>query len=397
MRNHIYNVYHLRDPQRGTWGLSGSYHSDDQTPPTVLSDYFGHLSGIDKDPKKMEALQGSPYFRIASRQELADGHHTDLLPVSTKAKGAPASKGDADFDLYHPIMGPVPVPLSIKQGRYYLNNEALTHQEVGALNDHLKSGQATVRYRKTPESAVQKMEQAFATLMKADPHLNEAVLHLNEAVKNGHIKPEMAKKLIDELYTDPMVPSIGNRRAHEDFLTRPKEGVHIFMDGNDFGSINKMHSHDHGDQAIKAFGQAMRDTMDETVGRGSGKLFRSGGDEFVAHVPTQEHAAAFARGLRNRLDAIPPIGGTHKLSVSMGMGADPASAEAAAGMAKKTKKAHGYPLGQAQTHVHSLIPGSEGAVPVSFEIPRFLPPPSAAPAAVADAVPAAETQVGGKK
>jgi diguanylate cyclase (GGDEF)-like protein len=161
-----------------------------------------------------------------------------------------------------------------------------------------------------------------------------------------------------------MIPSMGNKVAHKDFLSRPRKGVFVHLDLNDFGSINKQHGHPVGDQAIVASGNAIRSAMNEAVGKKNGKLFRIGGDEFVAHVPSHEHAAQFLRNLRGQLDSIPAIRGTHRLSTSAGIGHTPEHAEQALMQAKGAKKAMGYLPGQAKTHAASMIPGKEGVIPV---------------------------------
>jgi GGDEF domain-containing protein len=154
------------------------------------------------------------------------------------------------------------------------------------------------------------------------------------------------------------------------------------MDGNDFSKINNSFGHAAGDSAIKAFGTAAREAMDETVGTKNGKLFRNGGDEFVAHVPSHEHAAQFSRALSEKLHALAPIGGTHKLSMSFGFGPDPHTADKALYEAKKQKIAapgalrqvgqklgiagdkRQFKVGQVPNLAHSLMPGHEGPMPI---------------------------------
>src|SRR6185436_21074154 len=140
------------------------------------------------------------------------------------------------------------------------------------------------------------------------------------------------------VYEDPMNPGIGNKFAFQQHRAGgDKPGVYVSSDLNDFKSVNDLYGHDMGDQAIKATGQAAREAMDEVVGSDQGKLFRNGGDEYVAHVPTHEHAALFARKLREKLDAMVPISGQHKLSMSFGFGNDFGSADKALYHAKAQK------------------------------------------------------------
>ena len=171
-----------------------------------------------------------------------------------------------------------------------------------------------------------------------------------------------------------MVPTLGNKKAYQDFLSRPRAGVHVMADANGFKGINDTYGHAAGDEAIKQMGGAFRSAIDEAVGRKKAKAFRVGGDEFHAHFPDQESASRFARTLRGKLEAIAPVGGTHQLSMSLGMGHTPEHADKALYHAKEAKNAAGYAPGKALTHAHSLVPGFEGAVPVQ----KLHTPPAAA-------------------
>jgi len=122
-----------------------------------------------------------------------------------------------------------------------------------------------------------------------------------------------------------------------------------------------------GDGAIKAFGTAAREAADEAT-PGVGKLFRNGGDEFVAHFPSHEHAAAFSRALSQKLEKVAPVGGAHKLSMSFGFGPDMATADKALYEAKKQKVnpqgQRAFKVGQVPNLAHSLMPGHEGPLPL---------------------------------
>lgn len=374
----------------------------------VLADYHHLLGGLEDGPMtpRMEArwnaLKRNPYFRVVSRQELRDGHHPDLLKVHESPSAGDGNGDDAEeavtgvvnaqrppsvFEFDMPGMT-VPGTLEVKLGHHWLNGIAVSLEEVARILQLARSGQAVLRYKKQPKpvtvqnaipNPIQKMEEKFEELAKIEPHLEDALGKLREAVKAGHVDEGVLKHLTREIFVDPMVEGVGNKKAYSDFLSRPKQGVHIRMDGNDFGSINKIHSFEHGNQAIIAMGRAMREAMDESVGKANGKLFRIGGDEFASHVPTYEHAARFMRTLREKLEAIPPIGGTHKLSVSAGFGHTPEDSDQASIEAKKAKKAQGYLVGSAKTHVYSGVPGLEGHVPVSPDQLPMQAPPDKAP------------------
>ena len=385
---HIYDLYYL-NPQAQNheeWNLAGRYMIHDGEF-SVLADYLGFLGHIKPGPINertegyLRTLNESPYFRVVNREDHRQGLHPDLLEENPGNGGRPVvqPRPPSVFTYEHPVINQ-PITLEYHGGQMYFNGHALSLQEAHRILQNIRSGVATIRYKRDmAPAAVQKMEKQLQSLAKIEPKLAAALGQLREASKSGALHPDVVKTLMREIFVDPMVPSIGNKKAYEDFLSRPKEGVHVRLDGNDFGQINKIHSFDHGNSAIKAMGQAMRAAADEEVGRGQAKLFRIGGDEFHLHVPTVEHAAAFMRNLRNRLDAVPPIGGTHNLSVSAGFGRTPEEADQASIQAKQAKKAKNYSMGQAKTHVHSLVPGSEGPVPVEKEAVFKAPPTEARP------------------
>lgn len=379
MSHKILDVYRF-DPTRGRHQLVGSLLQvgDDID---ILGDYFGYLSRI-TGVKELRKLQGSSYFRVLDREDVRRGEHPEMIRESAAGdlpQGGEKKRRDSIWEYSTPLLGEQPQILEWKDGTAHMNGDPLGVDEARHLLQLLAQGKATIRYWR---SSMSKMEDQFATLSKIEPHLATALGALRESVKKGHVHPDVLQALSREIFVDPMVEGVGNKKAYADFLERPRAGVHIRMDGNDFGQINKLHSHEHGDQAIKAMGGAMREVMDRVVGRGNGKLFRIGGDEFHAHVPDIQRASEFARALREKMEALPPAGGTHNLSVSMGFGADPDQADKASLHAKAAKKAMGYPAGQSKMHAHSLLPGASGPVPVSLEQVNLPPLPSVSQAAL---------------
>jgi GGDEF domain-containing protein len=287
-----------------------------------------------------------------------------------------------------------PHTLEVTGGKYLLDGEELSHPEVQTVLNNHKSGAATIRYKSTgpsPLAKIQQMEEMFEILVKADeagmrPH--ELVQYIRDAEARGHMPKGAGDAATKHFFEDPMTPGIGNKVAFKDHLEKNpnRPGTYIQMDGNDFSKINNAFGHAAGDGAIKAFGKAAREAMDESVGQENGKLFRNGGDEFVAHVPSAEHAAKFSRVLSQKLNEVAPIGGVHQLSMSYGFGNDPATADKALYEAKKQKvvnppKTPGlwsaisrklglggekrkYKVGQVPNLAHSLVPGAEGPIPV---------------------------------
>jgi diguanylate cyclase (GGDEF)-like protein len=329
-------------------------------------------------------LRNSAYTDVVRAGDLGDGSRPDLIPeehLEDDASGTATRVGalpPAVWDYHRPGMEQ-PQCLEYHQptGKALLNGQTLTDDETKQLLQNLDDGTAVLRYRGTAAlPGVAKMESALSGLMKADGDNGDlfgVMQKLKELQGAGHLSPEELQSLHRGLYGDQMVPSIGNKRAYKDFLSRPRPGVHVMMDANDFKAINDELGHDTGDKAISHMGAAMREAMDETVGREHGKLFRFGGDEFAAHVPTYEHAAQFSRALRSKLEAVPPLGGTHRLSVSLGLGHDPETADQALNIhAKGAKNAAIQSLSTTAgkkvrapeaMYAHSLYPGHEGAIP----------------------------------
>lgn len=83
--------------------------------------------------------------------------------------------------------------------------------------------------------------------------LAKADMSLLEALKAARAHaPEAAKTLARHLYTDSLVPRVGNRMAYNEFLGRHKDsGIHLSLDANSFGAINKEHGFETGNEAIK--------------------------------------------------------------------------------------------------------------------------------------------------
>lgn len=391
--DNILNVYAVRD------GRDGGVHNQllgrmVQTPShhVVLSDYTGALANLDGPVtagklNRLEAFKRGPHSRVVSLADLHAGHHPELMPEVKlpAATEPPEPSHDVWFrversDLEKPLV------IGWKDGKASLHGQELSHAELGGIMQDVKSGKARIRHHR-PEEHIAKAEAGFESLAKADPRLQAALDQIKAAVSAGHLHPDVEKALHREIYYDPMTPGIKNKKSfHEDIpdtnVPRGTGGVHVMLDGNDFGSINKVHGHHAGDAAIRAFGGAIRSAIDETVGEDHQDLWRFGGDEFAAWLPSHEHAANFLRTVRQKLEDLPAIGGTHSLSMSVGIGQTHAEADRALNQhAKSAKKMASYLPGQAKMHVHSLVPGHEGEVPLSPEIPKRPEPAAPTPAA----------------
>lgn len=375
----------------------------------ILEDYHGHLKGaLNEGPmdkwkaQQVANLRTNHKYEVVPLSDIRAGKRPDLWEAPTKAQQAPKPRS---FEYIRQGQDKAD-HLEYIGAQPHLNGHPLDRGQTEALLQHLRNGHASIRYKaESKGSTIQKMELILTELMKSDDPavaegVHSALGKLDELVKAGHLAPEHAEALRNHAFKDPMTGHVmGNKFAYSDFLNRQegKGGVHVALDGNDFKSVNDKFGHQTGDRAIKGFGEALRGAMDEAA-PGQGKLFRVGGDEFAAHVPSHEHAAAFGRALRNRLEAMPAIEGNHKISMSMGFGADPHNADKALYHAKSQKLGPmGTPLfekGAAPNMAHSLVPGFEGPVPLDHTQLHVKPPPAPAPLEQAQA-PAVHTPVPG--
>jgi GGDEF domain-containing protein len=205
-------------------------------------------------------------------------------------------------------------------------------------------------------STIKKMLDLFQDLSKMDPTLMQALMN----VRSGKGTPKDANVIARGLYTDTMIPKMGNKLAYNDHLARHKDdGYHVHVDMNDFGQINKFHGEKTGDDAIRNFGNA----ASEVSRMFGGKAYRNGGDEFKFWFHKPEAAHGFARELRSRLEKMPKAGGTHNYAASIGIGFNPDHAESALLEAKKQlgptdavtgKRKNMHKVGDAPTVIHSL-------------------------------------------
>jgi GGDEF domain-containing protein len=175
-----------------------------------------------------------------------------------------------------------------------------------------------------------------------DPEL-AAVLHRIRGQQQ--LRPEDADLLEHHLTSDSLVPGVRNRAAWNQHVRHHSNaGVYVHADLNDFGLVNKQHGEDAGDEAIKNFGSVL-----STAGRPfAARIFRKGGDEFVAWLLRPEDAKGFTDAVQQGLTDLKQM----PLSASLGVGFGRLQAEAAMREAKAQKN------GEPQTHIVSKLNGS---------------------------------------
>jgi GGDEF domain-containing protein len=390
-----------------------------------LEDYYGLLHKLlppgRLDLKRVSTIHGlkmAPNVSVrVERPEPADDQHEGTgkpryVSMSDLGVSLPTSMRPPSVFAYHRAGMDRPHTLEVSGGKYLLDGNELTHPEVQTILGNAKTGLATVRYQINQGATVRKMESTFS-LKKADEDLHELtgndtlapsqdyLAAIRAAEEAGHVPKGTAAGLTRHLYEDPMTPGIGNKKAWEEFQLKNKPGVHVAMDGTDFSAVNNAFGHKVGDDAIRTYGSVLRDAMKESGAQG--KLFRAGGDEMNAYFPSHEHAMGFARKVHEKLEAVPPVQGIHKLSIGMGLGTSPEQADKALYAAKEQKYLPGqehlparerkraFKVGAAPNMAHSLVPGHEGAIPLhdsaaeATHATLIQPPPAPAPTPGEDA------------
>lgn len=262
-------------------------------------------------------------------------------------------------------------------GKYTLDGNPLRDDELHTILGNIRNKAATLRYKHSGVvDAVTKMEKSFYELRKqeGDQDPEEALAHLEKLHQNADPATLHAlQSLRRRVFEDPMNYGLGNKYAYERYRERaPEGGVWASMDLNDFKHVNDKYGHDTGDELIRQAGKAIRDSIDPKTA----KAFRAGGDEYVAHFPSHEHAANAMRTLREKMDQITPVQGEYKPSFSAGLGPTFKHADAALMQAKERKhvtdpvtgvKTRAFAPGQVPHLTHSNVPGFEGPVPLQSE------------------------------
>ncbi len=363
----------------------------------VLSDYVGLFHGMEEGkltPKIQRALErigSASYYEIVQRPAYRKGTAPpEETPDATAAVGEDVgTKARPSVFEYLREGMDRPHRLEIAKSRVVLDGNTLTPDEAQRILSEARSGLATIRYVKDMETSIHKAEaNLFGLDLQKTEGFGASWEALRGLVDKGHLSHDHFDALRRELYVDEMVPGVGNKRAFLEHLNSgPRTGVYAALDANHLKAINDALGHEAGDSAIKATGNAMRAAIDGTVGSGKAKSWRVGGDEFYLHANSHDEMAQILRHLRGGLEAVPPLGGTHKLSVSVGLGPDHLIADQALYHAKGAKEAKIRALGgdpedrkspiraPDAMYAHSLHPGHEGPLAVETERAPSVPKP----------------------
>lgn len=291
--------------------------------------------------EQIHRLTSSMYYEVVNMHDMINGLHPELLKdvtekekldddiktvISRQATKEPPS-GEFEYDR---VGGEGPRVLSVSDGHVFLDGHLLTHEEIGKVKEHISTGKAFLRNR----------------LKKSEPGIN---------TDNG------MDKILNE---DSSVPGVGNLRAYNEFTKNKLPGMYVHINAHDIGDINNKYGHETGHRAVRAVGTAINHIARSLAGKDA-HVFRPGGDKFVVHIPTAEGAALFARGLRQHLEGVPAVRGTHRLSISAGIGPTKDHAQWALHDSTTKKNQVNKPKGQSQNHISIRMPSSDDTLTLS--------------------------------
>lgn len=339
MTENIYFIFYVRPHPSGKVHRVnlGKFHLQDGQF-EVLEDHGLPGDLAKKKPAEAAAiiarLTTSMYYEVVNMHDLLQGLHPELLRelkdsepygdmvMSIAETGHGLADSAADFE-YERVGGEGPRTLSVSDGQVFLDGHLLSEAEIEKVQEQVKQGKAFLRKK------MKKSEQMGVSEEKNHPHFTE----------------------------DSLIPGVGNLAALKRFRAEQKgEGAFVHFNLHGLREINTGHGYPSGNLAVSSFGRGIRDSARQLAG-GKAKVFRLGGDRFVAHVPSVESAALVARGVRSHLESVPPINGSHSMSASIGIGPTEDAAQSAMSQAeaRRTRK-----LGQEKTHVAMSMPaGSE--------------------------------------
>ncbi len=376
---------------------------------THLEDYHGLLHDmVPEGPitaetvSRLHGIEFAPHFAVAPHEPPTSATPIDMsVPPQLQSELQAPPRRPPVFEYHRPGMS-TPHIVEFGDRGAALDGRKLDDTELGLILDNVHNGLASLRYHDhalkdfAPVADLRKdsaedeiyrnqenldpEEEAFNGRIPTNVSMNPAdvLRHVRQAVKEGRLGADVERAMTKHIYGDHMVEGVGNKYAWSQFSAQKRPGVYVSIDGNDFKHLNDVHGHEAGDQAIMGLGGALRDASAKV---GTGKLFRTGGDEFAAHFPTMEAAATFMRHARNHIESIPPINGVHRVSAAFGIGPDFTTADKTALPQAKSHRMdprtgqRAFAPGKVPTSAHSAMPGAEGPVPLHTEaVPgRHLP------------------------
>lgn len=163
-------------------------------------------------------------------------------------------------------------------------------------------------------------------------HMNMLLQEIRSLRQQVSSQTNRIKELELELITDPLT-KLYNRRFLEE-----KNGYFIFIDCDNFKSINDVHGHEIGDRALIAVADALKQHVRE------GDVVRFAGDEFVIlleHISCEKEAKYITTRLEQDIPFVQVEnlqGEKIQFGLSMGVGSELKSADKAMYEAKSRRK-----------------------------------------------------------
>lgn len=405
--SHFHTLYWIR-PRNGRLearALGKFFYDGNRV--AKLEDHYGFLGDLpnegpatpDVKRQLLRLFHGSTHMRVVTKSESAQAPEERAPEASGSVdNGGPQTtvspRPPAVFD-YHRQGMDKPHVLEVSNGTAVLDGNTLSPEETQTVLANVKNRAATLRYRRSStEPSLAKMEEVMEELAKAEGSipgqgLSADLEAMRGLVAEGYVPKARYERIRRELFVDDLT-GLGNLKAFREHMERVPQGIHALLDLDHLKAINDTHGHDAGDQSISAAGRALRAAIDKTVGDGVVKAHHLHGDEFHLHALNADHAHRVIRQLRHELEDVPPAGGTHRLSMSVGLGQSVPEADKALRGAKGQKAAAIVEAGGDPTdrmahvrsphtlHVHSLLSGQEGAVPVAESVPAEVIPSAGA-------------------
>jgi len=190
--------------------------------------------------------------------------------------------------------------------QHYLITPILNLQKAVLHFAHSHSLEAFDAYPHNDEvGALSQAFQEMASRLSAD---REIIINDRERLKHDSL-------------TDPLT-GLGNRRfldhniRHKQHWSANHFILVMYVDLDHFKRINDTYGHDVGDQILQEFAQLLRQCCRE-----ADLLVRTGGEEFLAvcELATIDHAAVIAERIRAQTEQHLFVGGTARLTCSIGL------------------------------------------------------------------------------
>lgn len=197
-------------------------------------------------------------------------------------------------------------------------------------------------------------------------------------IEAGRAAPEalapIAEKAVALLYKDDLT-GLQNYRSFQEFAKENPDHQVMFMDLDDFKSLNTKYGHGGADQILAEVGRVMREIGEEMNVVPFRRAKQGAGDEFLAVAADPELLKTYGQRVQEALDSATLEVVNQKnervqhagIGSSHGIGVDEAAAEAAGNTNKQERKASGKRVGSRDTgeDTGAVQPGTDSDIPAA--------------------------------